>query len=1064
MNVKRSVHITSLSAVLLYAASVSLLSSAFMTPCLAQGVGISGSHTTTRNLDVLYPGSGDRTAYVGSDAVVDVPSGLGDAIYSANIAPWTVTNTGVVRGDNGIYLGLGGSVINQNEILGRALNKAGIFMANAGGTNSVTNESDGLITGGTSSAVGGIGVNLLSSGPTSLVDNSGRIYAYGDGVSSRGTAVLLNGGGTVTNRATGIIAGGYGSTTGIGVYIFGAGSVDNSGTITGNNYQGVNIAGGGSVVNRSGGSITGNGATIGVWISGGAGTVTNETGGIITGGRNGVVISGSGTVTNDGTIIGQNASYYGVRFSNSAASTFSTAVDNTGNISGGAAGVSIRFMPSSGTSNAANMIVNTGTISATGAGGTGLAIEGNGTFVNQINNEGTISGVRGVLIDPGATGAFTNEITNSGTIQGSTNAGLEVRAAGEVTNTGTIEGDTGVLFAGSGADTLSNSGTITGTGGTAVDMGGGNDTVRLDTGSTITGMVNGGDGTDSLTLIGTGTISIARITYFESLVKAGTETWTLTGTGSSGGSILVSEGTLAVTGTVGDAVTVSGEGVLTGDGSTGSLTNGGRVAPGNSIGVLTVDGDYVHSADAIYEVEVNPAGESDRIDVTGTATIEGGTVQVLAEQGTYQQHTDYHILHADGGVTGAFDNVTTDLAFLDPTLTYTTEDIMLALERNQTSFRDIAETYNQIAVAETVDEASLTATGDAATIVEGLLPLSAPSARLALDQMGGAVYTAFPMVDVDRAYRYLRTLFHESGAARFASPASERAGTVTTSNRHEIGPWGFWMGGMGTYGKRDGDDIASRFDYRVGGATAGADYALSETFRIGTSFGYSQTDLDFDDLNDNGDVDSYQVTLYGTHQGLHSYLDGAFYYGHNDYEMTRTIDFGTISRQAEGDYRGYELAGYLEAGYRAMAKGFEIRPMASVFAMRHHQDGFSETGADSIDLEVDAENSWSLKSTLGVSVAREFGDKGLFTWRPEASIRWAHEFGDDRYDMDARFADMPAEAFNVRSDDVARDSALLGFGITGNWGQNTQLLVFYDATIRESYTEHALTGGLRFTW
>ncbi|MEN6337380.1 MAG: hypothetical protein ABFE01_24250 [Phycisphaerales bacterium] len=129
-----------------------------------------------------------------------------------------------------------------------------------------------------------MGVNLISSSPTSVVDNSGQILAYGDG-GSRGTAVLLNGGGTVTNRAGGVLTGGYGGTSGLGVYLFGPGTVENSGSITGNNYQGVAIQGTGTIVNHSGGSITANGATIGAWITGGTGTVANEADATITGGR-----------------------------------------------------------------------------------------------------------------------------------------------------------------------------------------------------------------------------------------------------------------------------------------------------------------------------------------------------------------------------------------------------------------------------------------------------------------------------------------------------------------------------------------------------------------------------------------------------------------------------------------------------------------------------------------------------------------------------------------------------------------------------------------------------------
>ncbi|MEN6576185.1 MAG: autotransporter domain-containing protein [Phycisphaerales bacterium] len=1048
--------------------------------CRGQNVTITGSYDVTQNLDTLYSGTGDRTALVSSGGAVDIPASQGDGVYAANLGLWTLTNAGIVRGDNGVYLGLGGSVTNQNEILGRSLNKAGIYLANGGGANTVVNESGGTITAGSSSSVGGIGVNLLSSSPTSVVNNSGSIYAYGDGVSSRGTAVLLNGGGTVTNQAGGSIIGGYGGTTGIGVYSLGVGMVYNNGEITGNNYQGVLIAGGGTVTNRSGGSITANGATIGVNITGGTGAVTNEADATITGGRNGVVISGTGSVDNYGTITGVDASYYGVRFSNTTAGTYETDVRNWGTISGGAAGVSVRFMPGSGTSTATNGVVNEGTITATGVTGTGLSIEGNGEFLNHIINRGTITGARGILIDQGATGDFVTQLINTGTIQGTTNPGLEIRGTAGITNTGTITGQTGILFTNSGSDVLTNSGMITGTGGIAVDLAGGHDGVSLNTGSVITGTIDGGDGADVLTLVGAGTIGIDQITNFENLYKVGTETWTLTGTGSSGGSITVTSGTLAVTGSVGDAVDVGSLGTLMGDGEVGPLTNSGRVAPGNSIGTLTVNGDYTHADGAVYEVEVNPAGESDRIEVSGTATIEGGTVEVLAEEGSYQPNTDYDILLAYGGVFGTFDGVTSNLAFLDPTLSYDLYGVTLSLARNQTAFADVARTFNQRAVAQAVDEASETASGDAMVVIDGLTALSAAGAGAALDQMGGATYTAFPMVDVERAYRYLRTLFYGSAAGSLSQSVSvsgagsfqlcavgeDIAAGVSTpsSTRQSFGPWGLSIHGLGTFGKRDGDDIASRFHNDVGGIAVGMDRALSDGIRAGVNLGYSRSTIDFDDLEDDGETDTYQVALYGTRHAGRTYTHGALYYGYNEYEMTRRIDFATIGREAEGDFKGDDVAGYLEAGYTAAAKGFEVRPMASLFALYHDQESFSETGADSISLDVDGQNNCSVKSALGVSIAREFGGNRPFVCKPEASARWVHEFADDQYDITASFSDMPAGAFKVRSDDVDRNSALLGLGVTGSWGASTQLLLFYDVSVNADYVAHALTAGVSHRW
>jgi exosome complex RNA-binding protein Rrp4 len=90
---------------------------------------------------------------------------------------------------------------------------------------------------------------------------------------------------------------------------------------------------------------------------------------------------------------------------------------------------------------------------------------------------------------------------------------------------------------------------------------------------------------------------------------------------------------------------------LKGTGTFGGLTvNGGTVAPGNLNGVFTLGGG------AVYEVEANAAGQSDKVIVKGTVNITGATLRVLAASGNYKPKTNYVIIQNDGtdAVNGTF--------------------------------------------------------------------------------------------------------------------------------------------------------------------------------------------------------------------------------------------------------------------------------------------------------------------------------------------------------------------------------------------------------------------------
>src|SRR5690606_39021325 len=97
---------------------------------------------------------------------------------------------------------------------------------------------------------------------------------------------------------------------------------------------------------------------------------------------------------------------------------------------------------------------------------------------------------------------------------------------------------------------------------------------------------------------------------------------------------------------------------------------GGTLAPGNSIGTFTVAGDLTFLDGSTLEVETLADGSTDLVTATGAVTIQGGTVAVRPLDTSYGVRSEYRIVTAGTTLTGTFDGVTSDLAFLTPTLGY----------------------------------------------------------------------------------------------------------------------------------------------------------------------------------------------------------------------------------------------------------------------------------------------------------------------------------------------------------------------------------------------------------
>jgi subtilase-type serine protease len=104
------------------------------------------------------------------------------------------------------------------------------------------------------------------------------------------------------------------------------------------------------------------------------------------------------------------------------------------------------------------------------------------------------------------------------------------------------------------------------------------------------------------------------------LAKNGLGILELTGDNTFTGDTLVEAGALVVNGTLSSSVWIQAAGLLGGSGEIGGqVTSSGLVSPGNSIGTLTIAGDFTATADSTLVIEIAADGTSDRLVVGGQA-------------------------------------------------------------------------------------------------------------------------------------------------------------------------------------------------------------------------------------------------------------------------------------------------------------------------------------------------------------------------------------------------------------------------------------------------------------
>ncbi len=619
---------------------------------------------------------------------------------------------------------------------------------------------------------------------------------------------------------------------------------------------------------------------------------------------------------------------------------------------------------------------------------------------------------------------------------------------------------------------LSSSGALTVNGG-VFDLNGNSITV---------GSLSGAGGTISLgsgTLISNDdatTVLASVITGTGGLSKSGTGTLNLTGINTYTGPTSVTNGRLAVNGSLTSDVTVGAGGALSGAGTIfGSVISIGVVAPGNSIGTLTVNGALVQNAGSTYQVEANSLGQADRINVTGapgTATLNGGVVSVLAAPGVYAPATTYTIVNATGGVAGTVAGAFVNLPFLQASLSYDPGNVFLTLAPG--GFARGAATANQAATGAVLDRSVAGATGDFATVIGTLAGVSLQQGQAAMDAISGQNYSGFATAGLGNSLGFMNVLGQQMSLARGGAGAGTGTRTALAQacdvacDGDAESRWSVWGSLVGVTGSVAGNGGAATLTYNSGGAAAGIDYRVTPDLLLGMGAGFASGNQWLSGFSGRATTDSYQATLYASFMRSGFYLDALAGIGLSNNNMTRQIPIaGLISRTAFGQTSANQFLGQVEAGY-AIGLHEPSRARATPFArlqgITNNQAGFGEWGANSLNLNVAQQTTGSLRSTIGVDLEGAF-DLG---WRDALAMQlrlgWAHEFADTSRPVTASFAGAPGTAFTVFGAAPQRNAAVIGLAASTAIAQSTSLYLRYDGDVGTGTDNHALSGGVRMRW
>lgn len=560
------------------------------------------------------------------------------------------------------------------------------------------------------------------------------------------------------------------------------------------------------------------------------------------------------------------------------------------------------------------------------------------------------------------------------------------------------------------------------------------------------------------------------------------------------GTTYVDSGSLRINGTLGGDVEIASATFVQGNGSVlGNLNvaGGGEVAPGNSIGTLSV-GSLTLNAGSQLAIEANAKGDSDKIIVAGSAVL-GGTLHVIPQAGDYTVPgcCTYSILTA-ANVSGTFSALTNDLTFLSASVEYLPTVVNLSFGRNSTAFSAVSLTQNQRQVSSAID--AMAVTDPTNSLSQLLVPLTAAEARAAFDTMSGDTLLSSVNASARVARRFSHVLSARSSRLGLASHGSNsefvekslaavHAGmqpeapaefvasfSSAIDPLHYDGPTakveGVWVEANAMSLSEDADNAVGSASSTFSGTmlALGMDGYWRDNLIVGFGAGYVQGDTGFDNRSAEGSATGTFLGAYSRWEtGSGGQYKAALTLGQQSTDQTRKVSIGSSMQQAASSVGVSSAVAELEAGMAVHLGSYGLRPYARMDMQYLQRDAISETGASSANLSAAATTDMLGELGIGAEISRPWLSNGARWAQIVGGVALMQPFGDTQREQTAHFSGS-SNTFVIKATPDDGTALQLTFG--AEWYLSKSLAVWggYEGRISSSTQEHNGVISTQYRW
>jgi autotransporter-associated beta strand protein len=287
--------------------------------------------------------------------------------------------------------------------------------------------------------------------------------------------------------------------------------------------------------------------------------------------------------------------------------------------------------------------------------------------------------------------------------------------------------------------------------------------------------------------------------------------------------------------------------------------------------------------------------------------------------------------------------------------------------------------------------------------------------------------------------------------------------------------WSLLIDASNTQASLNGTNSLSSFDFNVFQSNYGLQYDASSQWSLGAAFAYGQANL-YNNQYANATInaDTYGGSLWGIYRPSKPWkITGLVGFSSFQNSSNRTINIGSLSRGATANWSGTGFTTALVGEYdwilsadKEDRNAVRLKPTTYVAYSRYNQGGLTETGAQSLNLGVNAHSADSLVYGIGFSLETPLQLSRQTRLIPRLSVAYEHDFytgTNEPHQVTASFAEVPAlGTIDVLGQNLGANDLNVALNVELETSDQFSLYAGVGGSFRSNVNELSYGGGVRW--